>query len=60
MVSPSSVTPSRRVTRSRCASDREANPKKIPRLGKTASRYVALGKCLDLVIVFQYLARSPN
>ncbi|KAH0869326.1 hypothetical protein HID58_076348 [Brassica napus] len=39
MVSPSSVTPSRRVTRSQCASDREANPKKIPRLGKTASRY---------------------
>ncbi|KAL0756539.1 hypothetical protein Bca101_094207 [Brassica carinata] len=39
MVSSSSVTPSRRVTRSQSASDREANPKKIPRLGKTASRY---------------------
>ncbi|KAH0857452.1 hypothetical protein HID58_085713, partial [Brassica napus] len=39
MVSPSSVMPSRRVTRSQCASDREANPKKIPRLDKTASRY---------------------
>ncbi|CAN6865523.1 unnamed protein product [Brassica oleracea] len=37
MVSPSSVTPSRRVTRSQSASDREANPKKIPRVGKTAS-----------------------
>ncbi|KAH0862611.1 hypothetical protein HID58_079822 [Brassica napus] len=37
MVSPSSVTPSRRATRSQCPSDREANPKKIPRLGKTAS-----------------------
>ncbi|KAG2277343.1 hypothetical protein Bca52824_059898 [Brassica carinata] len=39
MVSPSSVTPSWRVSRSQCASDREANPKKIPRLDKTASRY---------------------
>ncbi|KAH0884360.1 hypothetical protein HID58_060456 [Brassica napus] len=39
MVSPSSITPSRRVTRSQCASDREANPKKILRLGKTVSRY---------------------
>ncbi|KAH0858115.1 hypothetical protein HID58_086376, partial [Brassica napus] len=39
MVSPPSVTPSRRVTRSQSASDREANPKKIPRLGKIASRY---------------------
>ncbi|KAG2330127.1 hypothetical protein Bca52824_001307 [Brassica carinata] len=39
MVSPSSVTPSRRVTRSQSASDREPNPKKIRRLGKTAPRY---------------------
>ncbi|KAG5378219.1 hypothetical protein IGI04_026061 [Brassica rapa subsp. trilocularis] len=42
MVSPSSVTPSRRVTRSQSASDREANPKKIPREGKTACRYAVM------------------
>ncbi|CAN6925485.1 unnamed protein product, partial [Brassica oleracea] len=30
------------VTRSQCASDREANPKKILRLGKTASRYAGI------------------
>ncbi|CAF2043277.1 unnamed protein product [Brassica napus] len=36
MVSPSSVTPSRRVTRSQSASDREGNPKKFSRVGKTA------------------------
>ncbi|KAH0935429.1 hypothetical protein HID58_012546 [Brassica napus] len=39
MVSPSSVTPSRRVTRSQSASDREAIPKKIPREGKSRTRY---------------------
>ncbi|KAH0942857.1 hypothetical protein HID58_002494 [Brassica napus] len=39
MVFPSSVTPSRRVTRSQSASDREAIPKKIPRAGKTRTRY---------------------
>ncbi|KAH0926435.1 hypothetical protein HID58_018691 [Brassica napus] len=39
MVSPSSVTPSRRVTRSQSASDREAIPKKIPREGKTRTRF---------------------
>ncbi|KAJ4901625.1 hypothetical protein Rs2_15576 [Raphanus sativus] len=39
MVSPSSVTPSRRVTRSQSASDREPNPKKTRRVGKTAPRY---------------------
>ncbi|CDY53238.1 BnaA01g36320D [Brassica napus] len=38
-VSPSSVTPSRRVTRSQSASDREAIPKKISRAGKTRTRY---------------------
>ncbi|CAN7105360.1 unnamed protein product [Brassica rapa subsp. narinosa] len=53
MVSLSSVTPSRRVTRSQSASDREAIPKKIPREGKSRTRYEALDKCLDLVIVFQ-------
>ncbi|KAH0903025.1 hypothetical protein HID58_042528 [Brassica napus] len=42
MVFPSSITPSRRVTRSQSASDREANPKKIARLGKTASRYAVI------------------
>ncbi|KAH0905927.1 hypothetical protein HID58_037754 [Brassica napus] len=39
MVSPSSVTPSRRVTRSQSASDREAIPKKILREGKTRTCY---------------------
>ncbi|KAJ4869931.1 hypothetical protein Rs2_48477 [Raphanus sativus] len=39
MVSPSSVTPSRRVTRSQSASDREPNPKKTCRVGKTAPLY---------------------
>ncbi|KAH0905947.1 hypothetical protein HID58_037774 [Brassica napus] len=39
MVSPSSVTPSRRVTRSQYASDRKAIPKKIPREGKSRTRY---------------------
>ncbi|KAG5415164.1 hypothetical protein IGI04_002731 [Brassica rapa subsp. trilocularis] len=39
MVSPSSVTPSRRVTRSQSASDREAIPKKIPQEGKSRTRY---------------------
>ncbi|KAG2246806.1 hypothetical protein Bca52824_086434 [Brassica carinata] len=48
MVSPSSATPSRRVTRSQCASDREANPKKIPRLGKTVSRYAVSSKESEL------------
>ncbi|CAN6856771.1 unnamed protein product [Brassica oleracea] len=48
MVSPSSVTPSWRVSRSQCASDREANPKKIPRLDKTASRYAVSSKESEL------------
>ncbi|KAH0914293.1 hypothetical protein HID58_028739, partial [Brassica napus] len=38
-IPPSSVTPSRRVTRSQSASDREAIPKKISRAGKTRTRY---------------------
>ncbi|KAJ4881163.1 DUF1985 domain-containing protein [Raphanus sativus] len=42
MVSPSSVTPSRRVTRSQSASDREPNPKKTCRVGKTAPRYAEM------------------
>ncbi|KAJ4872888.1 hypothetical protein Rs2_45441 [Raphanus sativus] len=42
MVSPSSVTPSRRVTRSQSASDREQNPKKTRRVGKTAPRYAEM------------------
>ncbi|KAG2323699.1 hypothetical protein Bca52824_006427 [Brassica carinata] len=42
MVSPSSVTPSRRVTRSQSASDRKPNPKKIHRVGKTAPRYAEM------------------
>ncbi|KAJ4910328.1 DUF1985 domain-containing protein [Raphanus sativus] len=42
MVSPSSVTPSRRVTRSQSASDREPNPKKTRRVGKTAPRYTEM------------------
>ncbi|CAF2221080.1 unnamed protein product, partial [Brassica napus] len=40
-IPPSSVTPSRRVTRSQSASDREAIPKKISRAGKTRTRYEA-------------------
>ncbi|KAH0914448.1 hypothetical protein HID58_028894, partial [Brassica napus] len=42
MVSPSSVTPSRRVTRSQSTSDKEANRKKIPREGKTTSGYAVM------------------
>uniref|UniRef100_A0A0D3BDQ2 DUF1985 domain-containing protein n=1 Tax=Brassica oleracea var. oleracea TaxID=109376 RepID=A0A0D3BDQ2_BRAOL len=42
MVSPSSVTPSRRVTRCQSASDREAIPKKIPRESKTVTRYAVM------------------
>ncbi|KAJ4901696.1 DUF1985 domain-containing protein [Raphanus sativus] len=42
MVSPSSVTPSRRVTRSQSAGDREPNPKKTHRVSKTAPRYAEM------------------
>ncbi|KAL0701827.1 hypothetical protein Bca4012_057949 [Brassica carinata] len=42
MVSPSSVTPLRRVTRSQSASDRKQNPKKIRRVGKTAPHYAEM------------------
>ncbi|KAJ4906301.1 DUF1985 domain-containing protein [Raphanus sativus] len=42
MVSPSTVTPSRRLTRSQSASDRKPNPKKTRRVGKTAPRYAEM------------------
>ncbi|CAN7119949.1 unnamed protein product [Brassica rapa subsp. narinosa] len=48
MVSPSSITPSRRMTRSQSASDREANPKKISRVGKTAPRYAVMNTKSEL------------
>ncbi|KAG2323592.1 hypothetical protein Bca52824_016805 [Brassica carinata] len=41
MVSTSSVTPSRRVTRSQSASDRKPNPKKTRRVRRTAPRYMS-------------------
>nr|VDC84073.1 unnamed protein product [Brassica rapa] len=48
MVSLSSITPSRRMTRSQSASDREANPKKISRVGKTAPRYAVMNTKSEL------------
>ncbi|RIA05022.1 hypothetical protein BRARA_K00627 [Brassica rapa] len=42
------ITPSRRMTRSQSASDREANPKKIFRVGKTAPRYAVMNTKSEL------------
>ncbi|KAL0728874.1 hypothetical protein Bca4012_024967 [Brassica carinata] len=48
MVSPSSVTPSRRVTRSQSASDRKPNPKKTRRVRRTAPRYAEMSTDSEL------------